>query len=119
MRKVCVPQIVIFVALWCCNCLASQGPFASEAVTKAIREFVAGLSPAERDEFRKTRREDLSDFHFGAGTKIRERYLSAPNSEVWKAFCPTPDASQKYCYIDNVSGAMIVKVWEQIVAEDN
>jgi len=98
---------------------AQYDPLKSDAVVKAVHEFAASLSPAERDEMRKTGREDLSVFHFGIGSRIRERYFSAPNSELVKAFCPVPDATAEYCYVDNASGAMIVKVWELIRQESN
>lgn len=99
------------------NAFAAEDPTSSTAVVAAVREFAASLTAAEREEFRQARREDLAIFHIGAGSRIRERYFRGEHSDVMKAFCPVPDPNEAYCYPDNASDAMIVKVWELVRSE--
>ena len=83
-------------------------------VKNAIREYVATMAVSDRDEFLRATKSDLVLFHFGAGSQVRARYFSA-NSNVRRAFCGNnPDA---YCNIDDASGLMVEKAWEQIQAE--
>ena len=99
----------------CDQLVAPRDPSASDVVKKATGEFVASLTPSERKEFLDASRDDLALFHFGAGSQVRERYFSSPDSVVRQAFCSNdPEA---YCDIDSASMVIVVKAWELIRAE--
>src|SRR5438270_641034 len=82
------------------NVLRAQQPSTdatSGAIDRAVSEFVASLTPDERQEFQKVKRkEDLALFNFGSGSRFRAKYFATPPvSPVRRAYCGT-DASA-YC----------------------
>lgn len=108
LRRVGPPDIS-----WCAKSTAEPADkqvAETPIVQKAIREFVAGLSMSERKSFLEASRTDLALFHFGAGSRVRERYFSS-NSEVRQASCGTN--MHAYCDIDGASMIIVEKAWDR------
>ena len=88
----------------------------TEPVRKAVNEFIAGLTTGERREFLRASRSDLALLHFGAGSRVRERYFSS-NSDVRQTFCGANRPA--YCDIDAASMVIVEKVWQKLHANSD
>ena len=83
------------------------------AVQRAVREFIASLTPPVRREFLHAAKTDLALFHFGAGSSVRARYFTS-NTAVRRAFCG--NNRRAFCNIDAASMIIVEKAWERIHA---
>ncbi len=81
-----------------------------QSVDAAVDTLLAGLSPINRDRFRKIPQDSLWSLHFTLGLYIRNQY------GLWKGNVPLlKSCGQHPPYVpDNCSGLIIERAWEKL-----
>jgi hypothetical protein len=78
-------------------------------LSATVNDIIALLSDEGKETLRKTKREDLIEFHFGWGMEIRNYYgLWRGNNKLLESACGKP------CHPDDATMVIIEKVWEAL-----
>ena len=91
-----------------------------KTVAEAVNRLLSALSEKDKEEIKKTSKDDLINLHFGLGQYIRNAFgLWRENEELLKACCPMdkyPEETRPYLFLDpdEASGVIIDALWERL-----